>query len=83
LGFLRNYGLRAREEIKEKYATIIIINSMKEGTMLGLRRRIFYNISRPSDEKGFSLRSVKRREGVFSPSLKNGTYNYFMLHKEI
>jgi hypothetical protein len=31
----------------------------------------------------FSLGSVKRREGVFLASAKNGTYDNFTLHKEI
>jgi hypothetical protein len=41
------------------------------------------NIARPSVAGNPSLRSVKRREGVFSPSAQNGTYTYFTLHKEI
>jgi hypothetical protein len=31
--FLKNYGLKVGGEIKGKYATIIVINSMKKDTM--------------------------------------------------
>jgi hypothetical protein len=33
--------------------------------------------------RGISFRSVKRREGVFSPLPKNGMYEGSTLHKEI
>jgi hypothetical protein len=54
-GFLRNHGLKAGGETKTKYATTIIINSTQKGTILWFRRQTFYNILRPSAEKGFSL----------------------------
>jgi hypothetical protein len=41
------------------------------------------NIARPSIEEDSSLRSVKRREGVFSPSAQNDMYTYFTLRKAI
>jgi hypothetical protein len=35
------------------------------------------------EEGGFLYGSVKRREGVFSPSAQNGVYEGYTLHKEI
>jgi hypothetical protein len=41
------------------------------------------NLRQQSQGESFSLRSMKRREGVFSPTAQNGTYEGFMHHKEI
>jgi hypothetical protein len=76
LGCLRNHGLKVGEETKKYMLQPSSstthrkgqYNNTQKGTILWFRRQTFYNISKSSAQKGFSLRSMKRREGVFSPS---------------